>query len=153
MMQSQDLQDTHDNKALVLRFYDELWNKGNGAAAYELVAPDNVRHDLRPGNAPPGPEGQKLIAEIFRTAFPNLHINVDAVVAEGDTVVARWTMRGTHEGAWAGVPPTGKHISFSGVNFFRITGGKITEIWNFRDDLGLREQLGVPIYAGYPEQH
>jgi predicted ester cyclase len=50
------------------------------------------------------------------------------------------------------MPPTGKSIRFSGVNFFRIVSGKIAEIWNVRDDLGLREQLGVPIYAGYPEQ-
>jgi steroid delta-isomerase-like uncharacterized protein len=140
------------NKTVVRRFYDELWNRGKLDAADELVAEDYVRHDLRPGDAPPGPAGQKAVAEKFRAAFPDVRLEVEALVAEGDLVVARWTMTGTHQGAWGDMPPTGKSIRFSGVNFFRMVSGKIAEIWNVRDDLGLREQLGVPIYAGYPEQ-
>ena len=73
-------------------------------------------------------------------------------MAERDLVVARWTMTATHRGAWGDIKPTGKRIRFSGANFFRIADGKIAEIWNLRDDLGLRAQLGVPIYAGYPDQ-
>jgi steroid delta-isomerase-like uncharacterized protein len=143
---------SEENKVLVRRFYEELWNKGNGAAAYDIVAVDYVRHDLRPGNPPAGPEGQKVIAEAFRAAFPDLHLELEGLVAEDDMVVARWTMKGTHKGEWAGMPPTGKEVSFSGANFFRIGNGKIKEIWNFRDDLGLREQLGAPVYAGYPDE-
>jgi len=63
-------------------------------------------------------------------------------------VAARWTTTGTHTGAWGTVEPTGKRATFSGVNIFRIEDGKITEIWNHRDDLGLMQQLGVPVYAG-----
>jgi steroid delta-isomerase-like uncharacterized protein len=140
------------NKALIRRFYEEVWNKGNLDAAYDIFAEDYVRHDLRPGDAPAGPEGQKLVAGMFRAAFPDVHLSVEFMVAEADMVVARWMMRGTHQGAWGGISATGKRLSFAGVNIFRITEGKVAEIWNHRDDLGLMEQLGVPVYAGYSEQ-
>ena len=77
-----------ENKQVVRRFYEELWNRGNLDAADELVAPDYVRHDLRPGDAPPGPAGQKAVAEKFRAAFPDVILEVEALVAEGDLVVA-----------------------------------------------------------------
>jgi steroid delta-isomerase-like uncharacterized protein len=140
------------NKALVCRFYEEVWNKGNLQAAYEIFTDDYVRHDLRPGSAPPGPKGQELIAGMFRAAFPDVHLSVEFMVAEADMVVARWTMKGTHKGAWGGIPPTGKRMSFAGINIFRLSEGKVVEIWNHRDDLGLMEQLGAPVYAGYSEQ-
>jgi steroid delta-isomerase-like uncharacterized protein len=139
------------SKQVVRRFYEELWNRGNMDAADELVAPDYVRHDLRPGDAPPGPAGQKAVAQKFRAAFPDVRLEVEALVAEGDLVAARWTMFGTHTGVWGDVAPTGRSVRFSGVNFFRIADEKIAEIWNVRDDLGLREQLGAPVYAGFPE--
>jgi predicted ester cyclase len=93
----------------------------------------------------------KAVAEKFRAAFPDVRLEVEALVAEGDLVVARWTIIGTHTGAWGDVAPTGRSVSFAGVNFFRIADQQIAEIWNVRDDLGLREQLGAPIYAGFPE--
>jgi steroid delta-isomerase-like uncharacterized protein len=136
---------------LVRRFYEELWNRGNLAAAEEMVAQDYVRHDLRPGDAPPGPAGQTAIAERFRAAFPDLRLEVEAIVAEGDLVVARWTISGTHTGPWGNVPATDRAVRFAGVNFFRIAHSKIAEIWNVRDDLGLREQIGAPVYAGFSQ--
>ncbi len=137
-----------DNKALVRHFYEEVWNRGNLAVADEIFAEDYVRHDLRPGNASPGPAGQKKIAADFRAAFPDLRMTVDLIVAESDMVVARWTTEGTHTGQWGDVPPTGKYARFSGVNIFRIARGKVVELWNHRDDLGVMQQLGAPIYAG-----
>jgi steroid delta-isomerase-like uncharacterized protein len=139
------------HKELVRRFYAELWNRGNHAAAEEIVAQDYVRHDLRPGDAPAGPAGQIAIAERFRAAFPDLRLEVEAVVAESDLVVARWTISGTHTGPWGNVPATHRAIRFAGVNFFRIAHSQIAEIWNVRDDLGLREQIGAPVYAGFSE--
>jgi steroid delta-isomerase-like uncharacterized protein len=139
------------NKQLVLRFYDELWNRGNLDAADELVGADYVRDDLRRGDAPPGPAGQKAVAQQFRAAFPDTRLEVEALVAEGDLVVARWTISGTHSGVWGSVSPTGRSVRFAGVNFFRLANRKIAEIWNVRDDLGLREQIGAPVYAGYPD--
>ena len=135
-------------KTLILRFYDEVWSKGNLHVADEVFAPDYVRHDLRPSQAEPGPEGQKRIAGDFRAAFPDLRFEIDLVVAEGDLVAARWTASGTHTGPWGGVAPTGRPVTFSGVNVFRIRDGKVVEIWNHRDDLGLMQQVGAPIFAG-----
>jgi steroid delta-isomerase-like uncharacterized protein len=137
-----------DHKALVLRFYEEVWNRGNVDVAFEVFAEDYARHDLRPTQAIPGPEGQRTIAADFRRAFPDLRMTVDLILAEGDLVAARWTTSGTHTGPWAGVEPTGRPMSFSGVNVFRFAGGKVVELWNHRDDLGLLQQLGVEVYAG-----
>jgi steroid delta-isomerase-like uncharacterized protein len=140
------------HKAMICRFYDEVWNNGNLDVADEIFADDYVRHDLRPGTAPPGPEGQKAVASLFRAAFPDVHLTVNLMVADQETVVARWTMAGTQRGAWGGIAPTGKSISFAGVNIFRFAAGKVVEIWNHRDDLGLMQQLGAPVHAGYPER-
>ncbi len=143
--------DVEANKALVRRFYDEVWRLGNVRFAEEVFADDYVRHDLRPTKAAPGGAGQALIAEQFRGAFPDLEWRVDLVLGDGDLVAARWTASGTHSGAWGDFAPTGKHVTFSGVNIFRFgDGGKVVEIWNHRDDFGLREQLGAPVFAGAP---
>jgi steroid delta-isomerase-like uncharacterized protein len=139
------------NKALVTRFYEEVWGRGNVDVADELFADDYERHDLRPGDPAPGPEGQKEIARAFRTAFPDLIWDVDFVLADGEFVVGRWTASGTHLGSWASVEPTGKPMRFSGINVFRFSDGKVVELWNHRDDLGLMEQLGESVYAGAAE--
>jgi steroid delta-isomerase-like uncharacterized protein len=136
------------NKKLIRRFYEEVWGKGNLAVTQEVFAVDYVRHDLRPTTALPGPEGQAKIAQDFRAAFPDLQIRIDLILAEDDLVAARWTMEGTNLGSWGGKEPTGKHVKFSGVNLFRISNGKVVEIWNHRDDLGLMQQVGMPMYAG-----
>ena len=136
------------NKALVLRFYEEVWNKGNVGFAQEVFAENYVRHDLRPTQAEPGPAGQAKIASDFRRAFPDLRFNVDLVLADGDLVAARWTAKGTNLGQWGALAATGKAATFSGVNIFRFANGKVVEIWNHRDDLGLMQQVGAPVYAG-----
>jgi len=137
------------NKALVRRFYEEVWERGNVVFAHEVFAEDYARHDLRPTRAAVGPAGQAVIAEQFRHAFPDLRWHVDLVLGEGDLVAARWTASGTHSGAWGAVAATGRAATFSGVNIFRFGGdGKVVEIWNHRDDLGLFEQLGEAVFAG-----
>ena len=136
------------NKARVRHFYEEVWGRGNLDVADELFAEDYERHDFRAGDPAPGPEGQKQIAAAFRAAFPDLTWDVDFILADGDFVVGRWTATGTHLGAWAGAEPTGRSMEFSGINVFRFANGKVVEIWNHRDDLGLMEQLGARVYAG-----
>jgi steroid delta-isomerase-like uncharacterized protein len=139
------------NKRLVERFYEEVWGRGNVGFAHEVFGHDYVRHDLRPTNAAPGPAGQARIAEQFRHAFPDLEWRVDLVLGDRDLVAARWTASGTHTGSWGDLSPTGKRAVFSGVNIFRFDeDGKVAEIWNHRDDLGLMEQLGAPVFAGAP---
>jgi steroid delta-isomerase-like uncharacterized protein len=138
------------NKALVRHFYEEVWAKGNLDVADELFADDYERHDFRPGGDP-GPEGQKRIAAAFRAAFPDLTWEIDFILADGDFVAGRWTATGTHLGPWAGVESTGRPMRFSAINVFRFENGKVVELWNHRDDLGLMEQLGAPVHAGAPE--
>ncbi len=141
--------DSDANKQLVQRFYQEVWALGNVSFASEVFAGDYVRHDLRATQAAPGAAGSARIAEQFRQAFPDLQWRIDLVLAEGDLVAARWTASGTNSGSWGGRPATGKPAEFSGVNIFRFGDhGKVVEIWNHRDDLGLMEQLGAPIFAG-----
>jgi steroid delta-isomerase-like uncharacterized protein len=143
--------DAEANKRLVERFYEEVWARGNVEFADEVFADDYVRHDLRPSEAAPGAAGQAQIAQAFREAFPDLQWQVDLLLAEGALVAARWTASGMHTGAWAGVAPTGRRAEFSGVNVFRFgSDGKVIEIWNHRDDLGLQDQQGAPVYAGAP---
>ena len=140
------------NEQLVRRFYEEVWDKGNVDFADEVFADDYVRHDLRPTDPLPGPEGQKHVAAAFRTAFPDLSFRVDLVFGDGEYVAGRWTAAGTNGGPWGGQPPTGRRVEFSGVNMFRFANGKVVEIWNHRDDLGLMEQTGARIYAGAPDE-
>jgi steroid delta-isomerase-like uncharacterized protein len=136
------------NKELVQRFYEEVWSQGNTQFALEVFADDYVRHDLRPTESAPGGAGQAKIAADFRAAFPDLVFVPELLIAEGDYVAARWTASGTHLGSWGTVAPSGERVQFSGVNIFRINEGKVVEIWNHRDDLGLLQQTGAPIFAG-----
>jgi steroid delta-isomerase-like uncharacterized protein len=137
-----------ENKRRVTEFYEGLWGRGDYSAATGLFAPGYIRHDLRAGTPLPGAAGQVQIARDFRAAFPDLKITVDLLVAEDEFVTARWTMRGTNTGAWGKTPPSGRSIVFSGVNIFRFAEEKVVELWNYRDDLGLYEQLGRSIFAG-----
>ena len=84
----------------------------------------------------------------FRSAFSDLAFEVEIVIAEDEFVATRWTASGTHLGAWGVIEPTGRRATFSGVNIFRFENGKVAELWNHRDDLGLMEQVGAAIYAG-----
>ncbi|MEV0324308.1 ester cyclase [Streptomyces sp. NPDC050658] len=136
-----------ENIALVRRFYEEVWVKGNPDGA-DVFAEDYVRHDLRGTAATPGPEGQRRIARDFHAAFPDLHFQVDLILAQGELVAARWTSAGTNTGSWGSVSPTGRFARFSGVNIFRLRDGKVVEIWNHRDDLALMQQLDAPVFGG-----
>ncbi len=141
------------NKRLIERFYEQVWARGNIAFTEQVFAEDYVRHDLRPTDAAPGAAGQARIAEQFRRAFPDLQWRIDLILGEGNLVAARWTASGTLTGGWGGIEPTGKRAEFSGINIFRFNSdGKVAEIWNHRDDLGLMEQLGAPVYAGAPAE-
>jgi steroid delta-isomerase-like uncharacterized protein len=129
-------------KNLIRRFYDEVWNRRQFEAAHELFAADGVRHEVS-GPVRGGAEGIARNAATWCAAFPDTHCAVETVIAEGDLVVAQWTITATHRGEWRGIPATGRAINFRGVNVYRFDNGKIAEIWNYRDDLGLFQQLGA----------
>src|SRR6266516_2389300 len=121
---------TEDNKALSRRLFQEFWDQKNLAVADELLAANHVDHTPgSPPGLPPGPEGLKQFAAVYFTAFPDLRITIDDLVAEGDKVVTRWTTRATHQGDLMGIPPTGKQVTITGITIDRIAGGKIAETW------------------------
>jgi len=121
----------------------ELVSTGNMALVDENVAPDFVRHDL--GGRPDivGPEGVKLFVGVLRAAFPDIQMTVEDVIGEGDKVVVRYTARGTHSGVFQGIAPTGRKVTWAGINIYRVEGGKAVETWQLADALGLMQQLGV----------
>ncbi len=129
------------NKALMRRFIEEVWNKGNLEVADELFHPDHTSPSAP--SLPAGPEGTKMIATAFRNAFPDYHMTIEQMAAEDDRVAARFLQSGTHEGELWGIPPTGKHVKFSEIGILRIADGKIVESWYDVDMLGMMGQLGV----------
>ena len=130
-----------ENKVIVNRSTEGLWNEGNMAVIDELYATDFIIHDPLQGDG--DLEYFKQYARGVLTGIPDLHIATDDLIAEGDQVVKRWTARGTHKGNFMGVPATGNRIEVTGIEIFRIAGGKIAEIWSNMDSLGLMQQLGV----------
>jgi steroid delta-isomerase-like uncharacterized protein len=133
---------TQENKTLNRRLVEEGFSQGNMAVLDELIADDCLDHSAPPGT-PPGLEGVKQFFIMFRGAFPDLHYTVEDQVAEGDKVVTRNTWRGTHQGAFLGIPPTGKQVVVTGIDITRWAGGKAVEHWANQDTLGLMQQLGV----------
>ena len=133
---------TEENKAQFRRTFEELFNKGNLAVADELVALDFLNHEAPPGRDR-GPESMREVVTMLRTAFPDLHFTIEELVAEGDTVVGRVTMSGTHLGPFQGMPPTGRSFQQDHMHFVRFRDGKAIEHRAVRDDLGMMRQLGV----------
>jgi steroid delta-isomerase-like uncharacterized protein len=131
---------TEDNKALVRRAYD-AYNQRNWAAYYELFTPDCVGHYA--SMTIPGLEAYKQFLSMYLTAFPDLHVTLEDIIAEGDIVVVRQTGHGIHQGDLMGIPPTGKQVTVTGINIARFANGKAVELWGNSDDLGLLQQLGV----------
>src|SRR5712691_9453084 len=133
---------TETNKASVRRFYDEVINKKNRAAIDEFIDPNYIDHAAPPGT-PGGIAGAKQTISMYLTAFPDLHFTVEDIITEGDKVVARLTARGTQQGAFMGIPPTGKQATVTAIDINRYAGGKSVEHWLNMDTLGLLQQLGV----------
>ncbi len=134
---------TEENKATVRRAIEEGWNQGNLATLDEIMAPNFVDHSPMVPNLSPGSEGYKQFVAASRTACPDFWVTIEDLIAEGDTVVMRITCGGTHQGAWLGIPPTGKQFTETGIYIFRIAGGKVVERWGNQDDLGMFQQLGL----------
>jgi steroid delta-isomerase-like uncharacterized protein len=128
------------NKALVRKFFEEAWGKGNLAAVAEFMATDYVAHHV-PSGLPPGADGLKQLIAAYRTAFPDLKSNLNDIFGKGDRVAFRWSVSGTHLGDWFGVSPTGDHVATTGITIFRIDGGKVVEGWTSIDLNPSEEEL------------
>ena len=132
---------TEANKALMRRFYEEFWCKGNPEAVDELVSPAYVDHQL-PDGWPKGPDGLKMLVREWRTGFPDMSETIDDMIAEGDRVVGRFTLTGTHRGPFFGIEPTGTRLEITGIDIVRFEDGRIAEWWYNEDTLGILRQLG-----------
>jgi hypothetical protein len=131
------------NGALVRRAIDEIWNQGVFDAADALFAPAYVNHGGLIPDLVRGPEAIKVSVALYRTAFPDLHVVVDTLVTDGETVVLRWTARNAPPGAWAGRVPAGQRGQVTGITRVRLVGGQIAESWTRWDRAGALVQLGI----------
>lgn len=132
---------TEANKALARRFYEEFWCKGNADAADELVAAD-IAHGQVPPGWPAGREGFKEVVRLWRRGFPDMHEDIEFLIAEDDRVVGGFRLTGTHLGSFYDLAPTGRRVDVHGIDVLRIAQGRITE-WVYQEDaLGLFQQLG-----------
>lgn len=132
-----------ENMAVVRRVIDEAWNKGNLEVLNELVAASYVGHDPNIPHPSCGPEGFKESVMTARTTFAGFQMTVEDLVAAGDRVAGRITLRGTHSGALAGLPPTGKSVEFSGMFVRRLENGQLVEGWGLTDLFGLLRQISA----------
>ena len=129
------------NKTLVRRWFDQVWNKGRTEAIDELLSDRSVVHGL--GDELVGPSGFRPFHAAYRNAFPDLTLQIDRMVAEDDLVAVHWSASATHSGGGLGFAATGKPVKFSGMAFIRVEGNKLVEGWNSFDQLGLLQQIGV----------
>jgi steroid delta-isomerase-like uncharacterized protein len=134
---------SESNKNVVRRLFEEVWNKGNLQVTDELFTPNYAHHDASTPDAGRGPDSEKKRATLYRTAFPDIRLTIEDLIAEGETVIARWSCRGTHKGDLSGIAPTGKQVNITGVSIARFTNGKMSEGWVNWDALALMQQLGV----------
>src|SRR4026209_513519 len=130
-----------ENKKIVQR-YQEIYNNNGLDSLTEVVSEDLLTPKIMPG-IPSGIEGAKAAHRIMLAGFPDYQTSIDDIFAEGDKVAARITMSGTNSGSFMGIPPTGKHVSFTGIYIARIANGKIVEHWGEEDGVSLLQQLGV----------
>ncbi|MDD4619498.1 MAG: ester cyclase [Methanosarcina sp.] len=132
---------TEENKIIVRKFFEEGPSKGNLNIANELLSPDFALHVPLP--APPGIEGINEVITSCRAAFEHLNVTIEDMIAEGNNVAVRFTAHGVHKGDFMGLQATGKPITMTGIEVFRIKDGKIAELWGEANLLSLMQQLGI----------
>ena len=134
---------TDDNKNIARQFYEGVINKADLELASKIVHTNFVDHG-NPPNLPGGIEGLKQFLSMISTAFPDIQVKVEDMIAQNDRVAVRLTVSGTHKGVLMGtIPPSGKEATWSGIDFLRISEGKIAERWAVRDLLGMMRQIGA----------
>jgi len=130
------------NKALVRQYIEEVWGQGNSTLDERLLAADYIDHTPPPGIAADR-AGHRANLRIFRSAFPDAVFAVEDLIAEGATVVVRWSMQATQLGCFYGIAPTGRPCTLTGIDIYRLAGGQIREVWHQQDVLGMLRQLGI----------
>jgi steroid delta-isomerase-like uncharacterized protein len=141
-----------ENKALVRRYAEEVLNRKNLDLLDEIFAPGFVLHGADPDQVS-GVEDLKQFFVMLHSGFPNFQVTIeDLFAAEGEKVVLRFTFRGTHQGEFMGIAPTGKQVTMSGIDIFGVADGKIAELWNEEDVLGMMRQIGAIPEPGHSEE-
>jgi steroid delta-isomerase-like uncharacterized protein len=131
-----------ENRAVIRRAYEEMWNERNVDAVDELVTGDFLNHPAI-NQQRRGRQNLKEVIRIFEKAFPDFRYELEDIVAEGDKVAVRDVFTGTHEGDFMGIPATGNHVTMQTIHIYRFEGGRIAEHWAVRDEMGMMRQLGV----------
>jgi steroid delta-isomerase-like uncharacterized protein len=131
-----------ENRSVIRRAYEELWNGRKVDVVDELVTEDFLNHAAPPGRQR-GRQGLKDVVRMFEGAFPDFRYEVEDVIAEGEKVAVRDIFRGTHQGDFMGIPATGNRVTMEAIHIFRFDGGRVAEHWVARDDLGMMRQLGA----------
>jgi steroid delta-isomerase-like uncharacterized protein len=135
---------SEENKALVRRYFEEIWVKGKLDLIEELLTTDFVRRGPTATEGEVrGQEGFESLVSMYRSALPDLRVPIEDQIAEEDRVVTRWTARGTHQGELMGNAPTGNQVTVRGILVDRISGGKIEEEWADYDTLHFMQQIGA----------
>jgi len=137
---------SQSHRAVIRRFIDEAINKGDLSVLNELVHPDYVFRS--PGQELQGAEALKAFFAGFRNAFPDLHLNIDELVVEGDKAASSFTLTGTHKAEFMGIPATDNQVKINGMVLSQFREGKIKEEWEVLDQLSLFQQLGVVSQQG-----
>jgi steroid delta-isomerase-like uncharacterized protein len=132
-----------ENKAIIRRLYEEIWNKRKLELVSEIVSPSHALQAPNVSGSAVGPEAYKRQLMLFFAGYPDLHFSVEDTIAEEDKVVACWTFSGTHEGEYLGIPATNKKVSVEGITIHHIANGKIMDSYSNWDALGMMQQLGV----------
>jgi steroid delta-isomerase-like uncharacterized protein len=130
-----------DNKAIVRRLYEEVWNKRRLEVVDELISPSHALNDPLASDAQIGPRLYKQRVVEFTNSFPDSRFMIEDMIAEKGKVVASWTFSGTHKGEFRDIPATGKKVSVEGITIHHITNGKILDSYARWDVLGLMRQL------------
>lgn len=128
------------NKTIMRRMIEEIWNQGNLATADELFASNHTSPSAP--DFPPGSEGVKILVKMFREAMPDYHMTIDLMVADEEKVAARFTQAGTHTATeFMGMQPSGRKATWTEIGVLRIENGKIVESWYEVDMLSMINQL------------
>lgn len=133
---------SEERKAVARRFVEEFVGLRNLGVVDELFASDFIDHTAGPDD-PPGVEGLIQFFSLLQTGFPDFDVVIDDLFGEADKVAMRFTFRGTHEGEFMGIPPTGNRVTMPGIDILRIEEGKIVELWGQEDRLSMMQQLGL----------
>jgi steroid delta-isomerase-like uncharacterized protein len=132
---------SEENSQIVERF-EVAFAANDVTTIDELCIPDLVDHNPLPDQKP-GLLGLKDTISFYKEIFPDSQVDLQHIIAEGDLVATHWTVTGTHQGEFFGVPATGRQITAEGMNLYRLDGGRITDVWTQFDGLGVMEQLGA----------